>query len=292
MVADSGGHVPLGVADSGRTDAHLHLWDIERSPYAWMRRAPHLRAAARWEDVRDDLAHLGVDRVVLVQADDTTEDTVHLLQCAERIEAEGTRADVVAWMPLADPHRVEAQLADAQWRAGVVGVRHLIHEDPDPGFLERDAVGDSLDLIAAAGLSLDVPDAFDRHLEQTARVARDHSRLTIVLDHLGKPPFGDDPAMHRWQRQLRALADVPTVHAKVSGLIGSGGEDLEPVLDLAFDVFGSSRLMFGSDWPIAPRPFDLSTGGGALCARLAEESPSVRSDVFSGTAARVYRRIG
>lgn len=102
--------------------------------------------------------------MVLVQADDTPSDTSHLLRTAELIEhgsedVPAMRADVVAWLPLESPHLVEHLLGDAQFLQRVVGVRHLVHEEPDAGFLERPAVAQCLAMIARAGLVLDIPDA-------------------------------------------------------------------------------------------------------------------------------------
>ena len=101
------------------TDAHLHLWDLGASPYAWLAGAPALlRRTVTIEDVRADLCALGVTRVILVQADDTMQDTAHLQATARAIEAHAAetgagidRADVVGWLPLTDPDTVRAALA-------------------------------------------------------------------------------------------------------------------------------------------------------------------------------------
>ncbi|MDN5820914.1 MAG: amidohydrolase family protein, partial [Brachybacterium sp.] len=225
------------------TDAHLHLWDLAESPYAWLAGAPApLRRTVGIDDVRGPLVELGVTRVVLVQADDTAEDTAHLQRTARTIEGDAglgiTRADVVGWLPLTDPDDVRAALADPQRTDHLVGVRHLVHDDPDPGFLDRPEVARSLDMLAEAGLPLDVPDAFERHMEQVVRVARRHPGLTVVLDHLGKPPLGDREAMARWQTQLEAIAACPNVVAKVSGLATSGNGDFAAAADLALALFG------------------------------------------------------
>lgn len=123
------------------TDAHLHLWDLSARDYAWMDSTPQLRRDGTWDQVGPRLASLGATRVVLVQADDTPSDTSHLLRTAELIEhgsedVPAMRADVVAWLPLESPPLVEQLLGDAQFLQRVVGVRHIVHEEPDAGFLE------------------------------------------------------------------------------------------------------------------------------------------------------------
>ena len=293
------------------TDTHLHLWDLTQSPYAWLQGAdPQLRRTGTFAEIREDLQRLGVRRVILVQADDTREDTAHLQRTAAQIEsatgadaAEGVdapadaarkasvRADVVGWLPLTDPAAVTAALADPSDTAHLVGVRHLVHDDPDPGFLDRAEVSASLELLAEAGLSLDVPDAFPRHMEQVLRVAERHPGLTVVLDHLGKPPLGDEAGMARWREQITRIAARPNVVAKLSGLSTSGNGDFRGAADLALELFGPLRLMIGSDWPIAPTPFSLDAGFVPLLEHVRTWDPGVASSVMHGTAEQVYRRL-
>lgn len=279
------------------TDAHLHLWDLSASDYAWMDSTPQLRRDGTWDQVGPHLAALGATRVVLVQADDTPGDTSHLLRTAELIEhgsgaVPAMRADVVAWLPLESPHLVEHLLGDAQFLQRVVGVRHLVHEEPDAGFLERPAVAQSLTMIARAGLALDIPDAYERHMDQVARLASTHPSLTVVLDHLGKPPLGDAVAMRNWEQALAPIAEQENTVAKLSGLATSGDGSLEQAVEVALALFGPDRLMFGSDWPIAPEPFDLASGTARLLERIGQESPADQAQILRGTAERVYTRAG
>lgn len=282
------------------TDAHLHLWDLAASRYAWLAGAPEaLRRTVDIDDVREGLEGLDVTRVILVQADDTDEDTAHLQTTARDIEEHAqragagiTRADVVGWLPLADPDAVRGALADPRRTDHLVGVRHLVHDEPDPGFLDLPEVATSLELLAEAGLPLDVPDAFERHMAQVVRVAQRHPDLTVVLDHLGKPPLGDLEAMPRWKMQLAEIAACPNVVAKISGLATSGDGDFAEAVEHAVRLFGPERLMVGSDWPIAPRPLDLGSGFAPLLAQVRDRDEQAAHAMLHGTAARVYRRIG
>lgn len=277
------------------TDAHLHLWDLAESSYGWLAGAPEpLRRTVSFDDVREDLLDLGVHRVVLVQADDTAEDTAHLQRTARAIEADGRvpRADVVGWLPLTDPAAVADALADPDRTDHLVGVRHLVHDEPDPGFLDRPEVARSLELLADAGLPLDVPDAFERHMAQVVRVAARHPGLVVVLDHLGKPPLGEAAAMARWREQITAIAEHPNVVAKLSGLATSGNGDFGEAAELALALFGAQRLMIGSDWPIAPRALDLGSGFAPLLAQVRTWAAADVAAVAHGTAARIYRRLG
>jgi L-fuconolactonase len=116
--------------------------------------------------------------------------------------------------------------------------------------------------------------------------------LSIVLDHLGKPPIGGavlDPA---WLAALRDLASRPNVTAKLSGLpaeVGPGwqADDVLPVLDSAADAFGLDRLMFGGDWPVSRPYLQWQTAVTAWLARVADDAAA--DAVLWSTAERVYR---
>jgi L-fuconolactonase len=113
---------------SGLVDAHVHVWDPAIADYPWMVDTPELRRRFDLDRVGSDLERLGVDGVVLVQAADNVDDTNNMLAAAERHPCV---LGVVAWLPLTEPDRAAAQL-DAWSERPIVGIRHLIHRDPDP----------------------------------------------------------------------------------------------------------------------------------------------------------------
>ncbi len=281
-------------------DAHLHVWDVEQARPGWL--GPEHGVLDRtwtWDDAAAELAAGGVDGAVLVQADDTLAETDALLALHEA-HGPGTPGPpapavlgVVGWLPLERPDELAAALAD---RAGrLCGVRQLVHDDPRPDVLLLPEVAASLELLAQAGLPLDVPDAWPRHLDQVTRLADAHPDLVLVLDHLGKPPRADRDDLARWATSLAALAERPNVVAKVSGLHAAGAAHtpnaLREVLDHALACFGAERLMHGSDWPMTvPHGGYAAThtalvGPGSL---LAELSPAEQEHLLSGTATRTY----
>ena len=136
-------------------DAHQHVWDPARAEYPWMT-PPLDRLRRRFDhaDVVAEQAEVGVGATVLVQAADNPEDTANMLGVAR---GHPQVAGVVAWVPLDDP-AAAAQLLDGWQRAAepVVGVRHLIHREPDPDWLLRPEVQDGLSVLAERGLTFDV----------------------------------------------------------------------------------------------------------------------------------------
>ena len=95
---------------------------------------------------------------------------------------------------------------------------------------------------------------------------------------------------------MRALAGRPNLVAKLSGLVTEASwekwttDDLRPVVDLALNVFGPSRLMFGSDWPVCLLAADYGQVVGVADELvLPSLSPSEQTAFRSGTALQAYR---
>ncbi len=274
---------------SGPVDAHLHLWDLARSDYAWITPAHGpLHTTIPAERARAELDACGVDRAVLVQAEDSVVDTAFLLEVADQAD---WVAGVVGWVRLDDPAAAAAQLERWREHPAFRGVRHLVHDDPRDGFLELPAVRESLRWLARAGLPFDVPDAWPRHLAGTAALAAAVPELAVVVDHLGKPP-ADPAAFAAWRRVLADVAARPNTVAKVSGLQVPGtpftAAAVRPAWEVALELFGPDRLMWGSDWPMTLLTAGYAGTWAAMSVLVGELAPTEQEQVLSGTATRVY----
>lgn len=271
-------------------DSHLHVWDLTGGGYAWL--GPdhgELHASFSPETAQQELGVAGVTAAVLVQADDSEADTRFLLDTADRFDIV---AGVVGWVQLDDPMRARAQLDDYGKHEAFSGVRQLIHGDPREDLLDLPAVRRTLAMLAERGLPFDVPDAWPRHLPGLAELAADLPDLTVVVDHLGKPPRGGSD-YDAWARALREVARRPNTVAKVSGLQVDGQphtvEAVRPVWDVAVEAFGPSRLMYGSDWPMTVPSGGYQRTWAVLSQLAGELSAHEQAAVLAGTAASVYR---
>ncbi|MBO1268322.1 amidohydrolase family protein [Arthrobacter cavernae] len=280
-------------------DAHLHLWDLDggsaAGAYAWLgpQHGGLFRSYGEAE-ARETLLAAGVGGAVLVQADDTTADTDAMLAAANRNR---WILGVVGWIPLDKPAEAAEELQRLVRNPKFRGVRHLVHDDPRDDFLELPEVRESLGLLAGHGLAFDVPDAFPRHLGRTVQLARELPELTVVLDHLGKPPLADlaladSDSMAAWRRDFRALAGLPNTVAKLSGLHLPGvpytAEALRPLWDEALEAFGPERLMIGGDWPVSTLGAPYGRTLAVLLELAGELDPAGRQAVLEGTARRSY----
>ena len=281
---------------SGILDAHQHIWNRSRAAYDWL--GPDAGPIFRDFELPEALAVLddaGAAGTILVQSADNDEDTEFMLEAAR---ASSRVRGVVAWVPLDEPERAAERLAALRANPVVCGIRSLIHNQDDPHWLLRPDVDEGLGLLEAAGVPFDVVAVLPEHLEAVLVVSERHPGLRMVIDHLGKPPMGDDggrPAWD-WHGLIAEVAANPLVFGKVSGLYPPGGaagpaasDALRPVFDRAVEVFGPERLMYGGDWPISL----LAGGYRAVLASLTPLfdglDPRDRERILSGTARDFYR---
>jgi L-fuconolactonase len=215
-------------------DAHQHFWNLETGSYPWLTpgSGPIFRTFEP-EELIPQLAAAGVDRTVLVQSMDSYADTDAMLAQADAYDFVGA---VVGWVPLLRPEEAARALERYRRHPRFAGVRHLIHDEPDPDWLLQEPVIEGLKLLAAAGVPFDVVAVLPRHLEHVPVLAERVPGLRMVIDHLAKPPIkgrGWEP----WASLLARAAECPGVYAKVSGLNTAAdaatwtGEDLRPYVD-------------------------------------------------------------
>ena len=271
-------------------DAHLHLWDTGRLRYEWLQRPGNaaINRTFGFEDFRVRAEAAGVDRAVLVQADDSAADTEAMFEVAA---AHPEIAGVVAWVPLDRPDEAAARLDELRRRPGFAGIRNLIHDQPDPDWLLRPEVGEGLALLEPRGVPFDVISVLPRHLSHVPVLSERYPALRMVLDHLSHPPLGGADTSE-WRTLITAAARNPLVFAKVSGLYppdpsldrrgpaGGGGVRGRAVRAGPADV--RQRLAGGR----ARRRLRQGTGRTRQARRPA--SSAGREAVLGGTATRFY----
>jgi L-fuconolactonase len=273
-------------------DAHHHLLDPARFDYPWL--TPELAAIDRRfgpDDLAPELAAVGVDRTILVQTIGSLEETREFLATAAAVPFIG---GVIGWVDLTDPGvggTLEALRAGPGGER-LVGIRHQVHDEPDPDWLLRRDVRRALAAIEAADLTYDLL-VRPRELPAAVVVVREMPDLQFVVDHLAKPPIRSG-ATEPWANLLRPFGELPNVSCKLSGLVTEADPatwqiaDLAPYVDIALETFGPRRLLFGSDWPVCLLAADYGTVLAAADELTAGLSPTELDAVRGGTAQDWY----
>ena len=269
-------------------DAHHHFWDPTRRAYPWM--GDELAAIRRPfgpDDLRPELVDNGVDKSILVQTISSVDETREFLQTAAENEF---IAGVVGWVDLTD-RSVDKTIAGLKRSEGgsfLVGIRHQVHDEPDPKWLLRDDVQRGIAAVGEAGLVYDVL-VRTRELPAALEMVKRHQEIRFVIDHAAKPRIAAGPWDSAWEAALAPLSDLANVTCKVSGLFTEADwkswtpEQLEPYVKRVVGWFGPTRCMFGSDWPVCLLAATYSQVMDAL-----QQIVGLDDAIFGETASRVY----
>ncbi|MGW7363757.1 amidohydrolase family protein [Streptomyces sp. NPDC054841] len=279
--------------EPGIVDAHHHVWDLSVRDQDWIT-GPELAPLRRdftLADLEPEARAAGVTATVLVQTVTVPEETPEFLALAARSDLV---AGVVGWTDLTAPDVADSLAALREGPGGehLVGIRHQVQGEPDPRWLLRPEVLRGLTAVAEAGLVYDLV-VKPHQLAAAVEAAERLPSLTLVLDHLGKPPIASGE-LDPWAEQIRRLVSLPTTVCKLSGMVteadwGSWAiEDLKPYADTVLDAFGPERVMFGSDWPVCRLAATYAQVVAAARELTARFNPTERHEFFTGTAARTY----
>ncbi|MCI5101324.1 amidohydrolase family protein [Phaeobacter italicus] len=285
-------------------DAHHHLWDLSAVHYPWLA----AKGATRFfgdptpiqrnyllSEFREDAAPHGISGSVHIQvgAQDALAEATWV-QGVSDAAADWPMAQVV-FCDLTAPD-LARQLDQFQALSTVRGVRQIVGRAPgedartgtnalldDPAFLA------GLREVGARGLSFDLQ-LIPELMEKTAQVLAKAEETPVALCHAGSPHDRSPDGLRSWSGQMRALADLPQVVCKLSGLgmfqHNWREADFRPIIETCLDQFGASRCMFGSNFPVDSLYSDYSTLFAAHRNLVPEPD---RGDVFGATAQRFYQ---
>jgi L-fuconolactonase len=265
-------------------DAHQHFWDPTRRGYPWMGDAlAPIRRRFGPDELRPLLEDNGIDQTILVQTVSSTDETREFLDTAA---ATDFIAGVVGWVDLTSSDVVDsiaALVSDL-----LVGLRHQVHDEPDPQWLLRDDVQRGIAAAGDAGLVFDLL-VKTRELPAALATVRRHPDMQFVIDHAAKPAIATVSWDAAWEEALAPFSHHANVSCKLSGLVTEADwkswtpEQLEPYVRRVVGWFGPERCMFGSDWPVCLLAASYSQVIDAL-----QQVVGLNDDIFGETARRVY----
>jgi predicted TIM-barrel fold metal-dependent hydrolase len=272
-------------------DTHQHLVYPERQRYAWMAGAPALEGRRfGLEDYRALTAEAGVAGTIFMEVDaDDWRGEARMVAALAREPGSGILGIIASCRPETD-EGFEAWLDEGP-ELGVVGYRRILHETTDD--VSRTATfRANVRKIGARGLSFDMC-FLARQLPIALELARACEDTALVLDHCGVPDIargGLDP----WRADIRALAAMPNVTAKLSGVLAycaPGAADLaavRPYVEHVITCFGPDRCLWGSDWPVVNTRASLPEWIVGIRTILAALSPDEAAAIAHRTAERTY----
>ncbi|MGQ3053685.1 MAG: amidohydrolase family protein [Roseateles sp.] len=276
-----------------QVDAHQHFWRLADREGHWP--PASLQALHRDFGPQDLAPHLhaaGVEATVLVQSLPSVADTRWMLSVAA--QTPWVRG-VVGWVDFKAADAA-AQIDDLARDPLLKGLRPMLQDLSDTDWIADPACDAAARAMQRHGLVFDAL-VLPRHLRALHRFARRHPGLTLVIDHGAKPPVASG-VIKPWLTDMAALATLPQVHCKVSGLLTEAGERrdggaLQPYVQTLWLLFGPTRLLWGSDWPVVNLACDYASWWAMAHDLVQRLYPSPQPDdiraLFGDNAARLYR---
>lgn len=247
-----------------KIDSHQHFWIYNPTEYGWIdNRMKVLQRNYLPGDLQPELVNAGVSGSIVVQARQTLEETRWLLELAGQYDF---IKGVVGWVDLCSGEELNDQLDEFSGSKKFVGVRHVVHDEPEDNFMLREDFLKGISLLREYNLTFDLL-LFPKHLPVAQVLVSMFPEQKFILDHISKPLIRDK-IFSPWIEDIMRLAEHRNVWCKLSGMVTEADwnnqkpEDFHPWLDIVFEAFGTERLMTGSDWPVSllAGKYDYVTG--------------------------------
>ena len=240
-------------------DSHQHFWTYNVNRDVWItEEMGRIRKNFYPNDSVELFAQNQIDGCIAVQADSSEEETFFLISLAEQSEF---IKGIVGWVDLQSIN-IESQLTYFSQFEKIVGFRHVVQSESDPNFLARPNFLKGVQLLDTFDFAYDLL-IYPNQLNAGIEFCKKNANQRIVLDHLAKPPIksGD---ISEWKKDIEKFKELENVSAKISGLITEAEwynyneKDILHIIEIALEVFGSDRLMFGTDYPVVLVADELS----------------------------------
>jgi L-fuconolactonase len=267
-------------------DAHQHYWQFQKFVYPWHRQVnrPEMNRDYLPPEILPQMQALGIAYSVLIQADNSLEETSWMLALARRYPQ---IAGVIGW---ADLKAVDvATTLDSQKQEPLLkGIRLM----PTPAE-NWQSLTPGLHALAERALPCDVLPGEEK-LPLMVDMMRAHPDTVFVVNHLAGLPLVPDGVVP-WTEKLKPLAALPNVRMKFSAIQGLAepvpitATILRPYLHSALTLFGSRRLIFASDWPVSTLSGPYAQGIQVMRAVTADLGPEEQADIWGRSAITTYR---
>ena len=269
-------------------DSHVHFWNFDAVRDSWITdemkilRQDHLPG-----HLSSLLSNNDIEGCVAVQAVQSEAETFFLSGLSKTnpfIKA------VIGWVDLQDEH-IDQRLEYFSGFPEIKGWRHIVQAEPDD-FLAGYKFKRGIRALAAFNYTYDLL-LYHHQLKQGLEFVSRFPEQKFVIDHCAKPDIGNK-RMDDWKMYMKEIASCPNVYCKLSGLLTEtkwndwAPADFYPYLDTVFELFGTDRLLFGSDWPVLQLSGTYGQWKDLLLGYMEKYPETDRQKIFGLNAIKFY----
>jgi predicted TIM-barrel fold metal-dependent hydrolase len=278
-------------------DTHQHLLYPKQFNYEWAADFPALQGAFHLEDYWTAAESCDIEGTLFMEVDvdakQSGDEARFFCECAA--EPANRILGVIASARPEDAG-FDAYL-DSIAHSKLKGIRRVLHTQPD-ALSQSPRFKENIASLAKRGLSFDVC-VQQGQLAIALELAQACPDVRFILDHCGVPSIAehtttDCESWQQWQSGIRAIAAQPNVACKFSGITAYAQpeqrsvEGLRPYLTEILEAFGTSRIVWGGDWPVC----NLADGLPSWCqltnSLLADLSEDEQTQILRNNARTLY----
>ena len=238
-------------------DSHVHFYDMKHPTLHYGHWQPNedlpLRELGNKNYLATDFLKeaepLGMKKAIHVQAAIGSADPVEETKWLEEVFIQtGIPHAIVGHVDLRAPNArevIEKHLKYQHFK----GIRdfsygdYLVNKDFRNGF----ALQEEYNLISSIAVRWE-------EMEKLVDLANSYPNIIIILDHAGNPEFRTEEYFNNWKSGMTKISKMDNIICKISGL-GMGDhnwtiESITPYVETCFELFGISRTIFATNWPV------------------------------------------
>jgi predicted TIM-barrel fold metal-dependent hydrolase len=238
-------------------DSHVHFYDMNHPTLHYGHWQPNEDLPLRELGNKNHLAtdflkeaeSLGMKKAIHVQAAIGSADPVEETKWLEEVFIQtGIPHAIVGHVDLRAPNArevIEKHLKYQHFK----GIRdfsygdYLVNKDFRNGF----ALQEEYNLISSIAVRWE-------EMEKLVDLANSYPNIIIILDHAGNPEFRTEEYFNNWKSGMTKISKMDNIICKISGL-GMGDhnwtiESITPYVETCFELFGISRTIFATNWPV------------------------------------------
>lgn len=277
----------------GMIDSHVHFWNPELLRYAWLDELAQLNRPFLPQNFQEASAGAGLTGFIFVESGCAASQSLAEIDWISAwAKSEPRLRGIVAHAPVERGEVIRDSLAALARRPLVKGVRRLLQGETRPEFCLRPEFIAGVKSLADYRFTFDLCIRWEQ-LREVTELVRRVPEVRFVLDHFGKPPVRDG-IIAPWAAQIKALAGLPNVSCKVSGLTTEADwqtwqpGQLQPYFQVVLEAFGDDRLLFGGDWPVSTLATDYQRWVDTVVDWMADGTDAGRKKLFQSNAERFY----
>lgn len=272
-----------------KIDAHQHFWNYDSARDGWItENMSAIRRNFLPVDLQSHLQAAGFNGCIVVQADQSETENDFQLKNAEEFDF---IKGVVGWVDLTSP-QIEERLEYYSHFPKMKGFRHVLQGEPQRNFMLQPRFLHGIGKLAKFGFTYDIL-IFADQLTYIPTLVSQFPNQLFVIDHIAKPGI-KNLSIKDWKKGIETVAGYQNVYCKISGMVTEADwqnwrpVDFTPYLDVVVNAFGTSRIMYGSDWPVCLLAADYNSVLSIVEQYFKTFSSAEQQAFFGGNASKFY----